>query len=134
MLGDIDLVGHDSAVKALVKQKIGAFLQRSPFGEGPRRCAIQLGFFVIVDVVACGAAASLAIIAKYLLQLLEEICFRTEVAEVLVAALAFLNDFGAHLGAVVAMERIALDVGRRDLFATKDNLERLLDRRRAGAR
>ena len=55
-------------------------------------------------------------------------------AEVLVAALGLLGHFGAHLGAVVAMEGVALDIGGRDLLAAEDVLERLLDRRGAGAR
>ena len=54
-------------------------------------------------------------------------------AEMLVAALGLLRHFRAHLDAIVAMEGVALDIGRGDLFAAEDVLEGLLHRRRAGA-
>src|SRR5262245_20076145 len=76
--------------------------------------------------------AGLAIFAKRLLERLEQIGFRTEVAEMLVAALGFVSHLAAHLGAVVAMECVALDIGRGHVLAAKDLLERALHR--CGAR
>src|SRR5271165_4773411 len=55
-------------------------------------------------------------------------------AEVLVAAVRLLGHLCAHLGAVVAMEGVALDIGRLHVLAPEDVFERLLDRRRAGSR
>ena len=134
MLRDIDLVGHDGAVQAFIKQQIGRFRQRAPFGKRAGCGAVQLGLVVVVDVMTRRTGAGFAVVAKHPLQLLEQVGFGTEMAEMLVAALGFLRHFRAHLETVVAMEGVALDIGRRDLFAAKDVLERLFHRRRAGAR
>ena len=83
--------------------------------------------------MARGAGAGFAVVPKQLLKRFEQIGFGTEVAEVLVAALGLFGHFRAHIDAIVAMEGIALDIGRGDLFAAEDVLERLLHRRRAGA-
>src|SRR6202008_4557783 len=80
------------------------------------------------------AGAGLAILAKRPLELLEEIGLRAEMAEVLVAAFGFLRHFLAHRGAGVAVEGIALDIGRGHLLAAEDLLEGLLDRSGAGPR
>ncbi len=134
MLGDVDLVGHDGAVQAFIEQQVGAFRQRAPFGEGAGFGAIQLRLFVVVDVMARRSGAGFTVVAEYSLQLLEQVGFGAEMAEMLVAALGLLRHFRPHLEAVVAMESIALDIGGGDLLAAKDILERLLHRRRAGAR
>src|SRR3954471_7740690 len=81
-----------------------------------------------------GAGAGFAVVAEDFLQLLEQVGFRAEVAEVLVALLAFLQHLRAHLDAVVPMKRIALDIGGSDLLATENVLERLFHRGGAGAR
>src|SRR3977135_1361764 len=81
-----------------------------------------------------GAGAGLAVVAEDVLQLLEQVGLRAEVAEVLVALLALLLHLRAHLDAVVAMKRIALDRGGGDLLATEDVFERPLHRGGAGAR
>ena len=79
------------------------------------------------------SGAGFAVIAKHLLQFFEQIGFRTEVAEVLVAALGLLSHFRAHLDAIIAMEGVALDIGCGDLFPAKNVLEGLLHRRGSGA-
>src|ERR1700733_11360934 len=86
-----------------------------------------------MDVVARRAGAGFAVVAKDFLQFLEQIGLGTEGAQMLVAVLALLDHFGPHLGAVIAMERIALDVGRGYIFAAEDVLESPLHRRGAGA-
>ena len=134
MLGNVDLVGHDRAMQAFIEQQIGAFRQRPPFGKGAWFRAEQLGLVVVVDVVPGGARTGFAVVAKRPLQLLEKIGFGAEMAEVPVAALPLLRHFRAHLGAIVAMEGVALDVGRGYLLAAEDVLERPFDRGRAGAR
>ena len=133
MLRDIDLVGYDSPMQALVEQQIGLFRQRTPFGESARICAVQLGFSVVVNVMTGRSGAGFAVIAKHLLQFFEQIGFRAEVAEVLVAALGLLSHFRAHLDAIIAMEGVALDIGCGDLFPAKNVLEGLLHRRGSGA-
>src|SRR5450631_1675247 len=134
MLRDIDLVGHNGAMQALVKQEMGLFRQRGPFGKGSRRCAVQLGLVVIVDVMTGRSGAGFTVVAKQPLELFEQIGFGAEMTEMLVSALAFLRHFRAHFGAIVAMESVAFDIGRGYLFAAEDILERFYDRRRAGAR
>ena len=134
VLGDVDLVGHDGAVQAFVEQQVGVFRQRTPFGEGAGRRAVKPGFVLVVNVMTRGAGAGLAVVAEDVLQFLEQVGFRAEVAEVLVAVLALFLHPGAHLDAVVAMKRIALDIGCGDLLAAEDVLERLLHRSGAGAR
>src|SRR4029077_10257509 len=101
--------------------------------EGAGPCAIEFGLFLVVDIVARGSGAGLAVVAERLFQLLEQIGFGTEMAEMLVAALGLLRHFRAHLDAVVAVEGVALDIGGRDVLAAEDVFERLLHRRRAGA-
>ena len=76
MLRDIDLVGHDRAMQAFVEQQIGLFRQRPPFGEGAGLGAVQLGFLVVVDVVARRAGAGFAVVAKHLSPVLRTDWFR----------------------------------------------------------
>jgi hypothetical protein len=40
ILRNVYLLRHDSAVQALIEQKIGLFRQRSPFRKGARRCPV----------------------------------------------------------------------------------------------
>ena len=134
ILRDIDLVGHDRAMQAFIEQQIGLLRQRAPFGERAGLGAVQLGLVVVVDVMTGGSGAGFAVVAKHPLQFLEQIGFGAEMAEVLVAALGLLRHFRPHFDAVVAMEGVALDIGRGYLLAAEDILEGLLHRRRAGAR
>src|SRR5882757_8521635 len=85
-----------------------------------------------MDVMTRHAGPGLAVVAEDFLQFLEQIGFRTEMAEMLVAALGFLRHFRAHLKPIVAVEGIPLDIGGCDLFATEDVFKRLLHRGRAG--
>jgi hypothetical protein len=54
-------------------------------------------------------------------------------AEVPVALLRLRRHFRPHLTSVIAMKRIALDIGRLDALAAKDLLEGPAHRRRARA-
>src|SRR5262249_54968377 len=63
----------------------------------------------------------------------EQIGLGAEMAEVPVATLGLARHLHAHFGAVIAMERIALDIDGVDLLAMKDLLKCPLDRRGAGA-
>jgi len=74
-LCDIDLFSHDRAMQAFIKQEIGTFRQRTPFGKSARFCAVQLGLVIIVDVMTGGSGAGFAVVAKHPLQFLEQIGF-----------------------------------------------------------
>lgn len=71
--------------------------------------------------------AGLAIVAERPLQLFEKVGLGAEMAEMLVAALGLLRHLRAHLGAVVAMERVAFDVDGVDVLTEEYLLKRLLD-------
>jgi len=121
-------------MQPLVEEKIGIGRDRFPGRESAGRSAIELLFFLIVNIVPRGPGAGFAVVAKQLFELLEQIGLGTEVAERLGAALRLLHHLATHLGAVVAVERIAFDKGCGDLLAAEDVLERPLHRCRAGAR
>ncbi len=79
------------------------------------------------------ARAGFAIAAEGVLQFAEHIRFRAEMAQVVVSASLFRCNRLFHLGAVVAMERIALNGYGVDVFAPENLLERMLYGCRAGA-
>src|SRR5258705_12791480 len=108
------------------------FGQGRPFGEGAGICAMEPGLVMIVDIVPDGSGAGLAVVAEQFLQLLEQVCFRTEMAEMLVAALGLLSHLRAHLNTIVAVEGVALDIGGGELLAAEDVFKRLLYPGRAG--
>ena len=56
-----------------------------------------------------------------------------EVAEIAVTPRFLLGDLRLHVGAVVAMEGVALDELGRDVLAPENHLEDALDRRRPRA-
>src|SRR5215831_10408346 len=87
-----------------------------------------------MDVVPRDRGAGLAVVAKRLFQILEQVGLRAEMAEVLVAAIRLLRHLGTHFAAVVAVKRIALDVDGVDALAVEDLLEGAFDRGRARAR
>jgi hypothetical protein len=129
MLRQIDLVGDDAAMQALVEQHV-AVAEFLPLGEGAGCCAIALGFLVVMDVVAGPALAAPAIFLEDAFQDLEFVGFGVEMGEV-TALPPFPRRPCLHRLAVEAVECIALDEGRGDLLAGKDLLEGLLDRRGA---
>jgi hypothetical protein len=133
MTRDVVLLRLHRAVQALVEQQVRSLADIHPGREGPRRGPVPGGFLLVVHVDPRLAAAGLAVAAEQLLELAEQVRVGPEVAEVLVARPPRLGHLLAHLGAVVAVEGVALDDGRIDLLATEDPLEGGLDRRRPGA-
>ncbi len=79
------------------------------------------------------AGACLAIAAEGALKLFEQVRFRAEMAEVIVALRLGRGHGLFHLLAVVAVIGVAFDGDRLDAFAPEDLLEGVLDRRGAGA-
>src|ERR1700677_2808141 len=131
---DIHLRGHHRAVQALVEQHVGVLGDLPPLGEGTRLLLERLGLFFVVQIAAYLAAAALAVSAEQLLELLEQIVRRTEVAEMIIAPRGGLGQLLLHFFAIVTMERIALDHYGVDPLAAKDPVEGAAHRRRAGAR
>jgi hypothetical protein len=86
-----------------------------------------------VDVVARPSAPLAAIGGEGLLELFEEIVFRAEVAEMLVAFRLGGGLPVAHVLAVVAVEGVALDEDGIHLLAPKNLLEGAPHGRRAAA-
>src|SRR6185312_12464419 len=105
-----------------------------PRREGAGLLPIGFGLLLVVKILPHLAGAALAIGAEQLLDLLEEIGRRTEMAETLELATGHLRELCAHLQAVVAMEGVALDDGGGDALAPEDLLESRGDRGGAGAR
>jgi hypothetical protein len=94
---------------------------------------VQRRFHIVVNIVSRGARSGLAIAAEHSFKFGEQIGFRTEMTEVLVALVRFLGHVGAHFGAIVTVESVAFDEGRNDILATENLLEGPLDGRRTGA-
>ena len=134
VLGDVDAVGDDGAVKALVEQQVGIGRHVAPGGERSGRRAELLGLLGIVDVGARLAGAGLAIGLEDGFQLGQQVGLGAEMTEVVVACLLGLGHRLLHAGTVEAVEGIALDEGGGDVLAAEDLLERLLHRRGARAR
>jgi len=80
------------------------------------------------------SSAGRGVVGEELLQLVEQVGCRSEVAELVVPESRFGSHALGHPGAVVAMEGIALDERGVDVLAPEDLGERLRDRGRPGAR
>jgi len=80
------------------------------------------------------AGTVFAVVLKHLFKLAEQVGFRTEMTEVLVAGFLRLGHRHLHVLAVEAMEGIALDKTGADLFAEENLLKGFLDRRGARTR
>src|ERR1700724_3059452 len=85
-----------------------------------------------MQVLADAARAALAVVCEQLLQFRKQIGFGPEVTEHMVAALDGAGEPLFHIGAVVAVEAVALDESSRDALAPKDLLESTHDRGRPG--
>src|SRR5579883_583311 len=120
-------------MQAFIEEQLGLFRQRPPIRESARFAAVKLGLVEIVHVMARLCPAGLAIGAEHGLELLEQVGGGPEMAEMVIAACAFLLHDLAHFFAVVTMEGIALDEGGGDLLAPEDLLECALHRSGAGA-
>src|SRR5690606_38166576 len=88
---------------------------------------------IVVQVSAVASVPGFAVVAKGLLELLEEIRLLAEVAEVPIPGGLLLGEHPAHLRAVVSMEAVAFDECGLEVLAPKDVLEGARDRRRPGA-
>ena len=99
----------------------------------PGGSAVLRGLLGVMDVGPRAALAGQRIAAEELLELAEQVGLGPEVAEVAVARGLGLLHLLAHLGAVVAVEGIALDDRGVDQLAPEDPLEGRLDRARARA-
>ena len=87
---------------------------------------------LVVNIITGHPRAALGIVPECLLQLLEQICLRTEVTEVTVSSFCLLGHSLPHLGAIVPVEGVTLYVGGLHVLAPEDLLEGALDRRRTG--
>ena len=125
---------HAGAVQALVEQQVSPVLDLLPRRELSLGHAVLLGFRSIVRVVPRLGRTDVAIGFERRLQFGEQVRFLAEMAEVGIALVRRLFYRAQHLLAVVAMECVALDVGRLDVLAPEYGLERAPDRRGAGAR
>ncbi len=85
-----------------------------------------------MQIAAEAAAARFAVLAEHLLQFSEQVRIGPEVTEPVIAGLQRQPQSLLHLGAVVAVQAVALDEGRLDTLASEDLLERTHDR--GGAR
>ena len=125
MLGDVDLVRDDGAVQALVEQQVGVAREILPRREGAdaaRRSSSASS--LVVDVVARAARAVLAVAAEHLLELVAADWPRApKWLKWSLPRLLRLRHRPFHLGAVVAMEGVALDEGGGDVLAAEDVLE-----------
>ncbi len=104
----IDGLRDDGAMQPLVKEQIRSQGDVFPRCEGSRLLPAEPTLFRIMKVLACLRDPGLAVDAQESLDLCEEIRFGTEMAEGGVSG-CVLRLILAHLGAVVAMEGVALD-------------------------
>jgi hypothetical protein len=132
VLRDVEALARHRAVQPLVEEEVGVGRQVLPGREGARRLLVGRRLAIVVQVLAMAPAPRLRIAAEELLQLREEVGFGPEVAEVAVAGGERLGHLRLHLGAVVAVEAVALDEGRVHVLAAEDLLERAHDGRGAG--
>jgi hypothetical protein len=132
MARQVDVLMHYAAMQAFVEQEVAGG-QILPAGEGAGRCAVLLGFGLIMDIEARLAGAASAIFLEHGLQPGEFVRLGAEMGEVAVAARLFLGDALLHAGAVVSVKGVALDEGGGDLLAGEDLLEGALYGRGARA-
>ena len=123
VLRDVDIGGPHRTVQALVEEEVGVGRQRLPLGEGAGRLAIGCGLVLAVQVLARVSRAGFAVTPEQGFEFREQVRFRTEMTEAVVAAGPFLGHALLHLGAVVAMEAVAFDEGGVHPFATEDLIE-----------
>jgi len=122
VLGDVHTIGDEAAVQALVEQQVGARRQALPGREGADWLAVFGGIGLRMQILADLAFAVLAVAAEQLLEPVEQIGGRAEVAEVLAADGGPMQML-AHLLPVVGVEAVALDDGGAQVHAREDVLE-----------
>ena len=132
MLRDIEVVGYNGTVEALIEQQVDIVSRLFPVGKSAGFCAEALGLALVMNVMPHRRLAGLAEFAKCRLQPFKQVGFGPEMTEMLVAFLAFFRHDPFHFCPIVTMKRVALDVGSVDALAAKDLLERMPYRCRAG--
>ena len=130
-LGDVDIAGHHTAMQAFIEQDVGTVRDGFPGREGAGRAVVMGGLDLVVYVITLLTGAGLAVAAKQLFQLVEDIGFRAEVAEGM-ALLARLFHGLFHLRPVVFVETVAFHHRGLDALAAEDMFEGVLHR--GGAR
>jgi hypothetical protein len=83
-------------------------------------------------IVSIPGDAGFAEVPERRFQFVEYIRFRPEMAEVVIAFLGFFLHDAFHIGAVIAMESVALDEGGRDTLTPENLLKHALHGGRAG--
>ena len=120
---DIDPAMHDGAVQPLVEQQVGPRPDLVPRRERTRRLTERRRLLVVVKIPAGQPRAGCAVAAEQRLEFGEQIRRRAEMADVIVSLRVRLFDERAHLPAVVAVKRVALDDRGVHPFASENLLE-----------
>src|ERR1700731_674531 len=119
-------------MQPFVEEKIALSGQSLPVGKGSGRAPIERGLFVVMNIMPGLADARFMIAAKHGFELREKIGAWPEIAEITVALRLLLGHHGAHFGAFVTVEGIALDIGCLDALAAENLLEGAPDGCRSG--
>ena len=134
MGGNVDLIIRHAAMQALVEQQVGVLLEGRPIGEMARLDAVFLGFLGVMHIVTAAALAGFAIFAEDALQIFQCIRLVGEMRESGIARGIAALQFRLHVGAVEAVEGVALDRDGFHALAAEDLVEGGLDGRGARPR
>src|SRR5580704_16747176 len=110
-------------MQPFIEEKIALSGQSLPVGKGSGRAPIERGLFVVMNIMPGLASAGFVIAAKHGFELRQKVGAGAEMAEMAVAFRLLLGHFSLHSVAIVTMESIALDKGRRDLLAPENLFE-----------
>src|ERR1700732_5355262 len=119
-------------MQPFIEEKIALWGQSLPAGEGSGRAPVERGLFVVMNIMPGLAGAGFMIAAKYAFEFRQKVGAGAEMAEMAVAFRLLLDHYSLHSVAIVTMERIALDKGRRDLLAAENLFEGAPDGCRSG--
>ncbi|KAF0138756.1 MAG: hypothetical protein FD153_1132 [Rhodospirillaceae bacterium] len=123
-------------MQSFVEQHIGPGRNCFPGRELTRsdaKVCVGRRFLVVMKIKPALAGARLAIGTKQVFQFLEQIGFRTEMAETAAAFLFRFSRLLFHFRAVVTMETVTFDNGRHNPLTPEHVGERFLDSRRTGS-
>src|ERR1700720_3812769 len=110
-------------MQPFIEEKIALSWQSLPVGKGSGRAPVECGLFVVMNIMPGLASAGFVIAAKHGFEFREKIGAGAEMAEITVALQLLQGHHGAHFIAIVTMEGIAFDKGRRDLLAPENLFE-----------
>src|SRR3984893_4889304 len=110
-------------MQPFIEEKIALAGQSLPVGEGSWGAPIERGLFVVVNIMPGLAGAGFAIAAKHGFEFREKIGAGAEMAEITVAFQLLHGHHGAHFIAIVTMEGVSFDKGRRDALAPENLFE-----------